>query len=58
MNNLFIIKMVNNLLGPFDGKDEMVIAETVEGLNGSLGIFSSFVTDEGEAARLTGDLVL
>ena len=47
-----------NLLGPFDGKDEMVIAETVEGLDGSLGILFSLVTDKSKAAGLTGDLVL
>lgn len=36
----------------------MIVTETVEGLDGSLGVLFSFVTDEGEASRLPGIFVL
>ncbi len=45
-------------MGSCDHNDEMVTAETAEGLDGSLGILSSFGTDEGKVAESIGELVL
>ena len=47
-----------NSLGPFDSQDKMVVTEAVQCLDGSLGVFFSFIADEGEASRLAGVLVL